>query len=92
MDNQEHLLTATYIRNHGQDQGLWSKLFDVQWGFNNVHIKDGNQWKVAFKTNLGVYEPMVMFFGLCNSTLTFQAIMNDTLKYEIKEGFCIIHG
>ena len=32
-----------------------------------------------------------MFFGLCNSPLTFQAMMNDTLKDEIKEGFCIIY-
>ena len=65
--------------------------FDVQWGFNNVCIKDGDQWKAAFKTNLGLYEPMVMFFGLCNSPLTFQAMMNDTLKDEIEEGFCIIY-
>ena len=65
--------------------------FNVQWGFNNVHIKDGDQWKVAFKTNLGLYKPMVMFFGLCNSPLTFQAMMNDTLKDEIEEGFCIIY-
>ena len=27
----------------------------------------------------GVYEPMVMFFGLTNSLATFQAIMNDIL-------------
>ena len=32
-----------------------------------------------------------MFFGLCNSPSTFQAMMNDTLKHEIKEGFCIIY-
>ena len=65
--------------------------FDVQWGFNNVCIKDGDQWKVAFKTNLGLYKPTVMFFGLCNSPLTFQAMMNDTLKDEIEEVFCIIY-
>ena len=65
--------------------------FNVQWGFNNVRIKDGDQWKAAFKTNLGLYEPTVMFFGLCNSPSTFQAMMNDTLKYEIEEGFCIVY-
>ena len=32
-----------------------------------------------------------MFFRLCNSPSTFQAMMNDTLKYEIEEGFCIIY-
>ena len=65
--------------------------FDVRWGFNNICIKDGDQWKAAFKTNLGLYEPMVMFFGLCNSPSTFQAMMNDTLKDKIEEGFCIIY-
>ena len=65
--------------------------FDVRWGFNNVRIKDGDKWKAAFKTNLRLYKPTVMFFGLCNSPLTFQAMMNDTLKDEIEEGFCIIY-
>ena len=65
--------------------------FDVWWGFNNICIKGSDQWKVAFKTNLRLYKPMVMFFGLCNSPLTFQAMMNDTLKDEIKEGFCIVY-
>ena len=65
--------------------------FNVQWGFNNICIKDGDQWKAAFKTNLGLYEPTIMFFGLCNSPSTFQAMINDTLKYEIEEGFCIVY-
>ena len=65
--------------------------FNVRWGFNNVCIKDGDQWKAAFKTKLRLYEPTVMFFGLCNSPSTFQAMMNDTLKHEIEEGFCIIY-
>ena len=35
---------------------------DVCWGYNNIWIKDGDQWKVAFKTNKGLFKPMVMFF------------------------------
>jgi hypothetical protein len=50
--------------------------FDIRWGYNNVRIKDGDQWKVAFKTCFGVYEPMVMYFGLTNSPATFQTMMN----------------
>jgi hypothetical protein len=38
--------------------------FDIRWGYNNVRICDGDQWKAAFKTKFGLYEPMVMFFGL----------------------------
>ena len=36
---------------------------DVRWGYNNVRIRDGDQWKVAFKMNRGLFEPTVMFFG-----------------------------
>ena len=38
---------------------------DVQWGYNNIRIKDGDQWKAAFKTNKGLFKPTVMFFGMC---------------------------
>jgi len=50
--------------------------FDIEWGYNEVLIKPEDQWKVAFITNEGLYEPMVMFFGLTNSPATFQMMMN----------------
>ena len=36
--------------------------------------------KAAFVTNLGMYEPLVMFFGLTNSLATFQTMMNALFK------------
>jgi hypothetical protein len=41
-----------------------------------VRIKEGDQWKAAFKTPFRVYEPMVMYFGLTNSPAMFQTMMN----------------
>jgi hypothetical protein len=44
-----------------------SKFFtklDIRWGYNNVRIKEGDEWKAAFITNKGLFEPTVMFFGL----------------------------
>src|SRR5258705_13856217 len=35
--------------------------------------------KAAFSTNRGLFEPLVMFFRLCNSPTTFQTMMNDIL-------------
>ena len=52
---------------------------DIRWGYNNVRIKEGDEWKAAFRTNRGLFEPTVMFFGLCNSPATFQRMMNDIL-------------
>ena len=51
-------------------------MFDVQAGYNNICIKEGNQHKAAFITPLGLFEPMVMFFGLCNAPATFQDMMD----------------
>ena len=39
--------------------------FDVHWGYNNIRIKEGDEWKAVFITQLGLFEPTVMFFGLC---------------------------
>ena len=44
---------------------------DLIWGYNNVHIKEGDKWKVAFLINKGLFEPQVMYFGLCNFPGTF---------------------
>ena len=40
---------------------------DLIWGYNNIWIKKGNEWKAAFLTNKGLFEPKVIYFGLCNS-------------------------
>jgi len=72
------------------DARYFTKL-DVRWGFNNVRIKEGHEWKAAFKTNTGLYEPMVMFFGLCNSPATFQSMMNSIFANHIGEGWIIIY-
>jgi Reverse transcriptase (RNA-dependent DNA polymerase) len=62
--------------------------FDVQWGYNNVRIRTEDQWKAAFKTNQRLFEPTVMFFGMCNSLATFQAMM-DSIFSDMIEG-CIV--
>ena len=50
--------------------------FDIRWGYNNIRIREGDEWKAAFLTPEGLFEPMVMFFGLTNSPATFQTMMN----------------
>lgn len=69
---------------------IFSKL-DLGSGYNNVHIKDGDQWKVAFKTNCGLFEPTVMFFGLCNLPVTFQHMINNIFWNMLDEGWLVIY-
>jgi len=65
--------------------------FDVRWGYNNVCIRPGDEWKAAFKTNRGLFKPRVMFFGLTNSPATFQAMMNKIFAKEIREGHVVVY-
>jgi hypothetical protein len=68
---------------------VFTKL-DLRWGYNNVRIKEGDEWKAAFATRRGSFEPLVMFFGMTNSPPTFQNMMNDILKEEIDCGMVIV--
>jgi len=62
-----------------QGMELFSK-FDIRWGYNNIRIQEGDQWKATFKTHQGLFEPKVMFFGMSNSPASFQRFMNGILK------------
>lgn len=64
---------------------------DVRWGYNNVRMKEGDEWKAAFRTNRGLFEPLVMFFGLTNSPSTFQTMMNDIFQDLIMEGVVCVY-
>ena len=76
------------------DQLTGAKYFskmDVRWGYNNIRIKEGDTWKAVFRTNRGLFEPLVMFFGLTNSPATFQTMMNDIFREEIAKGWVVIY-
>jgi hypothetical protein len=64
---------------------------DVRWGFNNVRIKEGDEWKAAFRTNRGLFEPLVMYFGLTNSPVTFQTMMNEIFQDLVLEGVVCVY-
>jgi hypothetical protein len=65
--------------------------FDVRWGYNNVRIKEGDEWKAAFLTPEGLFEPTVMFFGLTNSPATFQMMMNTIFQKEVSQGWLSVY-
>jgi len=64
---------------------VFTKL-DLRWGYNNVRIKEGDEWKTAFTTHIRAYKPTIMYFGLTNSPATFQAMMNDLFRDLINQG------
>ena len=65
--------------------------FDVRWGYNNVRIKPGDEWKAAFLTPEGLFNLTVMFFGLTNSPTTFQMMMNTIFQREVALGWLSVY-
>jgi hypothetical protein len=65
--------------------------FDIWWGYNNIHIQQGDEWKAAFKCALRLFEPLVMTFRLCNAPAMFQAFMNDIFSDLVDEGHLVVY-
>ena len=73
-----------------QEVKYFTKL-DVCWGFNNVWIKPRDEWKAAFHTNYGIFEPLVMFFSMTNNLTTFQTMINDIFCDFTAEDIMIVY-
>ena len=83
-NNYPLLLISDVVENIGTKK-VFTKM-DLRWGYNNVRIKKGDEWKVAFTTPEGSFEPTVMFFRLTNSPATFQVMINELLRNLINTG------
>ena len=64
---------------------------DIRWKYNNMRIKEGDEWKAAFQTNRGLFKPLVMYFGICNLPVTFQLMMDTLFRELIMAGKIVIY-
>ena len=81
------LISELLDRLHGTT--VFSKI-DLKDAYYRICIKEGDQWKTAFRTRHGHFEWVVMPMGLTNAPATFQAYINRALR-GLVDDFCIVY-
>ena len=78
----------TELREQVAKAKIFTKL-DLRHGYNLVRIAKGDEWKTAFRTKYGLFEYLVMPFGLCNAPASFQAMINEVLRELLDQGVIV---
>ena len=86
--NRYPLPLMNELRDRVRGAKMFTKL-DLKAGYNLIRIKEGDEWKTAFRSRYGHFEYLVMPFGLANAPATFQNMMNEIFKDMIDMGVVI---
>jgi transposase InsO family protein len=83
--NRYPLPLMSELQDRIRDAQYFTKI-DLKNGYHLVRIKEGDEWKTAFRTRYGLYEFLVMPFGLCNAPATFQDMVNHIFRDLLDQG------
>ena len=63
---------------------------DMRWGYYNVRIRDGDEWKTSFQTRYGQFKFLVMQFRLRNAPAAFQQMVNE-LFHDLVDMYVVLY-
>ena len=64
----------------------WFNKIDLKNGYHLIRIKEGDEWKTVFRCRYGLFEYIVMPFGLVNAPATFQGMINNIFRDMLDQG------
>ncbi|MDX6284447.1 MAG: hypothetical protein QOH03_5518, partial [Kribbellaceae bacterium] len=83
--NRYPLPLMSELQDRIRDAQYFTKI-DLKNGYHLVRIKEGDEWKTVFRTRYGLYEFLVMPFGLCNAPATYQDMINHIFRDLLDQG------
>lgn len=89
LKNRYTLLRIDDLLDHLQQEKYFTKM-DLKYGYHQVWVREEYIWKTTFKTRPGLYEWLVMPFGLYNALTMFMRLINDILHHFI-DSFVIVY-
>jgi len=63
------LLISDMLNKVSKAKAKYFTKLDVCGGYNNMQIKEGDEWKASFQMNQDLFKPLIMFFGLMSSKI-----------------------
>jgi hypothetical protein len=87
--NRYHLPRIDDLLDQLKNVVYFTKL-ELHSGYHQIKVAEWDAWKNAFKTKQGLFEWLVMSFGICNAMATFMHVMNDVFRPFVDE-FVILY-
>ena len=87
--NQYPLPLISELMNRLSGKKLFTKL-DLRGAYNLLRVREGDEWKTAFRTRYGLFESLVMTFGLQNAPAAFQHFINS-IFHDFLDVFLVIY-